>query len=194
MFANVKEVSKLTDFVHRIWVKPKNGPWKNITVLDSFVSSSDLFYAAYCFTLSNDFVQLEIIFKQMIGVSSVNLFFKDTLRLVHRALPEHDLAYIGGRDMKLLLSAGESTLFNIEVSQNVNIEKDTTTNCKNYPTIEHKNYGECDRKYVLARMKDLFGPNFVPLWAAENTSQVGKLKLEHKLECSLHRRLGRFSL
>ena len=175
MFANVKEVSKLSDFVHQIWVQPKNGSWKNITVLDSFVSSSDFFYAASCFTLSNDFVQLEIIFKQMGGVSSVNLFFKDTLRLVHRALPEHDLAYIGGRDMEVSLMGVESTLYNIEVSQNVNIEKDPTTNCKNYPTMEHKSYGDFDRKYVLRRMIDLFGPNSVPLWAAENMSEVGML-------------------
>ena len=177
LFQDVKLVKKLTDIIEKIWIKNKNEKWKNITVMNSYVTRSELFFGSYCFTLSRDLAceSLEIFFKPMKGVKSVNLYFKDTLRLVHRALPEHDLEYVGGRNMKVSLSASDHTQFNVKISQNIHVEDKKSQNCINYPDAGYNNYGECDNAYVLKKLKTLFGSNFVPLWTAQNLSGVREI-------------------
>ena len=157
----MKLVRKLSDFVGDIWVKNFNEDWKKITDVDSFASSSNVFYGAYCFTLKNEFEKgvlgLAFIFKPMTVVKSVVLFFKDTLRLVDRAIPEHELAYVGGRRMEVILNGGGSTLFNIEISQNINVEGNPNQKCKNYPHSGYTSYGDCDQAYVLKKLETIFG-------------------------------------
>ena len=176
VYEYVKLVGKLSDFVDSIWMKNVNADWKNITDVDSFATSSNVFYGSYCFTLKNDFANgilgLNFIFKPITEVKSVVLFFKDTLRLVDRAIPEHELAYVGGRKMEIVLNGGGLTLFNIEISQNINIEGNPNQNCKNYPHSGYTSYGECDQAYVLKKLSAIFGTEFVPLWAAKNISEV----------------------
>jgi hypothetical protein len=193
VYEYVKLVRKLSDFVDSIWVKIVNADWKNITDMDSFATSSNVFYGSYCFTLKNDLANgilgLNFILKPISEVKSVALFFKDTLRLVHRAIPEHELAYIGGRRMEVLLNGGSSTLFNIEISQNINIEGNPNQKCRNYPHSGYTSYGECDQAYVLKKLTAIFGIEFVPLWAAKKISEVKGHRTFHRIGP-----LGRFGL
>ena len=179
----MKLVKKLSDFVRQIWVKPQNEEWRNITVLDSFATSSYLLFDAYCFTLSNELANghLELFFYQISGVKSINLYFLDTLRFVHRAMPEHELDYIGGKQMQVSAEADGLTQFNIKISQDINveIEEDSTQSCRNYPYSTYGSYDECDRVYVLNKMRGIFGNNFTPLWAAGNKSEVKR----HEFMC-----------
>ena len=117
---------------------------------------------------------MSLTFKPVKVLKSVKLFFKDTLRLVHRAIPEHELAYVGGRDMEVILNSGGSTLFNIEISQNINVEGNPTQTCRNYPSSKHKSYDECDQAYVLMKLKAIFGTEITPLWGAYNRSKVNE--------------------
>ena len=176
LFDDVKLVKKLSDFVRQIWVKPQNEEWRNITVLDSFATSSYLLFDSYCFTLSNELANghLELFFYQISGVKSINLYFLDTLRFVHRAMPEHELDYIGGKQMQVSAEADGLTQFNIKISQeiNVEIEEDSSQSCRNYPYSTYGSFDECDTAYVLNKMRSLFGVNFTPLWAAENNAEV----------------------
>ena len=186
----MKLVRKLSDFVDFIWVKNVNKDWKNITDMDSFATSSNIFYGAYCFTLKNDFAkgirELDFIFKPIPVVKSVILFFEDTLRLVDRAIPEHELAYVGGRQMEVLVNGGGSTLFNIEISQNINVERNPNQKCRNYPHSGYTSYGECDQAYVLKKLKTIFGVEFVPLWGAMNISEVKKKRAMNFILISLN--------
>ena len=188
LFKGVKLVENLTDIVEELWIKNKNGNWKNITVMNSFVTRSDLFFGSYCFTLSKTLTSgsLEFFFKPMNGVKSVSLFLKDTLRLVHRALPEHDLDYVGGRDMTVSLSSGQLTQFDLKISQNIQVEDNRSQNCRNYPDAGFESYGECDNAYVLKKLKALYGEHFVALWTAENISEVREtLPGKYSLYCIL---------
>ena len=68
--------------------------------------------------------------------------------------------------MEVKLNSGGSTLFNIELSQNINIEGNPTQTCRNYPSSGHKSYAECDQAYLLMKLKAIFGTEIIPFWGA----------------------------
>ena len=56
--------------------------------------------------------------------------------------------------------------YNLDLSQEVFVEKDPTKNCTVYPNNESESYGKCDQTYV----EKIF-PGIVPIW---NTDDISK--------------------
>ena len=56
--------------------------------------------------------------------------------------------------------------YNLDLRQDVFVEKDPTKNCTVYPNSEYDSYDKCDQAYVQA----IF-PGIVPIW---NTDTVSK--------------------
>ena len=55
------------------------------------------------------------------------------------------------------------------------IHSPETIKCVHYPTIDYKNYKECDEAFVYNQMKYYF--KLMPFWATSNFTEVTKLRL-----------------
>ena len=60
----------------------------------------------------------------------------------------------------------------LDLSQDVYLEEDTSKQCMKYPNATYKNYNECDTAFIRRTLDKYFGPDFVPVWATGDLSNV----------------------
>ena len=64
----------------------------------------------------------------------------------------------------------------VQINENVYVENDPSKNCKNYPYNGFGSYNDCDEHFISTTLKKSFGPEFVPVWAANVTSKTSSVK------------------
>jgi hypothetical protein len=159
----------------------KNGLWEHIDnreKINDLVKNEKHYLNYYCYNFKPDLLDktaaVEFLFNPNVTLD-VEILIWDTNLQTERTIPDHKTNYQGDRvktSYERHANKTKSFDFIIEMRQEVFVEEDETKNCSVYPTGEHASYGECDRRYILAQLATLFGPSFVPLWAADNATLV----------------------
>ena len=55
------------------------------------------------------------------------------------------------------------------------MEEDHESQCTNYPNRYYTSYDQCDHSFILRKLSEEFGPEFVPIWATDDKSKVTSL-------------------
>ena len=63
-------------------------------------------------------------------------------------------------------------MYTVELFEDVFIKEDLTKNCTNYPNTQYNSYNDCDLSFGLTRLAQEVGPDFLPLWASDDSSKV----------------------
>ena len=104
----------------------------------------------------------------------ISLQFEEKNKRLKRSLKSLQSIYSGPTIDNEFLNIPKSTRFLIKVSQIINTERDLNIGCRNYPTKEFNDFGECDGKFVNEQMDKLF-LGLKPFWTS-NIEDVTKLR------------------
>ena len=109
---------------------------------------------------------------------TLEIIFEDRNLATDRDLSLKTL-FITGPNIKMKLEKDlnfqnqhSTQTYAIVLSERVFVDEDPTNICLNYPTELFTSYNECDKNYVRKTLKESFGPDFVPIWATNNMSEV----------------------
>ena len=118
-----------------------------------------------CFVLGNYSLAKSSFFQFNICDASLNieLLLVDPRIFTLRTISIHKLRVQGDR---LLVDKNHWRTYNLDLNQDVFVEKDPTKNCAVYPNREYESYGKCDQAYVQTMI-----PGIVPIW---NTDDIRK--------------------
>ena len=85
------------------------------------------------------------------------------------------MSYSGPTISLANMSSGERKDFIVSVSQQLFVEEDESKACRNYPNNQFTTFSDCDELFVRTSLSSLAPPDFLPIWATENTTEVTKL-------------------
>ena len=94
---------------------------------------------------------------------NIELVLEDPRILTWRTVSIHKLRIQGNA---LIVDKKQWRTYNLDLSQDVFVERDPTKNCTVDPKNEFESYGKCDQAYVQSML-----PGIVPIW---NTDDISK--------------------
>ena len=104
----------------------------------------------------------------------ISLQLVEKNRRFNRSLKSLQSIYSGQPIVSEYLSLPKSIRFLIKLSQKINAEEDKDIRCRNYPTEEFDNFGECDSNYVRKELEENF-MGLRPFWAS-NMENITRLR------------------
>ena len=141
-------------------------------------AKTKLFFGSICYllnlssTLTNT---MGFTFKNDTKFDKAAILLEDSNLFTERQIPDHKMNYVGA-DMKVSLKSVQGSskckVYNMHLKQNVFMEEDQRSQCTNYPNRQYTSYDHCDHSYVLRKLTDMFGPEFLPIWATDNITKV----------------------
>ena len=155
----------------------KDGGYSDIPDVDVLVSKVKVRADnAVCFVLGNYSPEKRTFFHFNLKNASLNieLVLLDPNIFTWRTIVIHKLSIQGDR---MLMKENLYGTYNLDLSQDVFVEKDPTKNCKVYPNSEYESYGECDQAYVESML-----PGIVPIWNTNNISKATRNSSINKKE------------
>ena len=164
MFHTSLRVKKLSR-VLTLLAEVQDGMFRDIIDVDTLVSKFKVRADnSVCFVLGHHSLAENSFFQFNLHNSSYNieLVLVDQNIFTWRTINIHKLRMQGDR----LLIDENYRSYNLDLRQDVFVEKDPTKNCTVYPNSEYESYDKCDQAYVQAMF-----PGIAPIW---NTDDISK--------------------
>ena len=161
----VKKLSKILTLLSEV----QDGKYRDIVDVDVLVSKIKLradnsvsFVLGHHSLAKTSFFKFNLCNSSCNSTCTVELVLVDPNIFTWRTINIHKLSMQGDR----LLVDKNYRSYNLDLRQDVFVEKDPTKNCTVYPNSEHESYDKCDQAYVQAMF-----PGILPIW---NTDDISK--------------------
>jgi hypothetical protein len=153
----------------------KDGDWElkiDIQEIDALVKGYTSYINMLCFSLNSSMVPFTTInVRPSPKVKEIEILLEDKNLKTRRQIMMNRMSNEG----PLLSNSntkGVLNLYTVELHEEVFVKEDLTKNCIDYPTDQFESYDDCDWQYCRSRLTQEIGPDFMPLWAADNISSV----------------------